>query len=258
MRFFILFLLFLGAASAAPRLRTIDITTGNNAWDTGTSIGLAGARYLLVVNTGSVDVKLGFDTVVPTTAEAYLEPGQTMGLSFPTTSRPTKVWSFGVGAAGSVRVTAAIDQVSVVPDEGAAAVARATAEFRSVVCTVGHADLTDADTSQTITCGSALPAGARLLGFHSALGTAFSGGGTGTGTMDCGWASSGDLITDGRVVFTGGGANDYGSGSNALPYAPLSIGGQTFQCTFVTDTTLAAYTAGSVVNTFFYVVPAAQ
>lgn len=258
MRFFILFLLFLGVASAAPRLRTVDITTGNGDWDAGTSIGLPGARYLLVVNTGSVDVQLGFDTTEPTTAEAYLEPGQTMGLTFPTTSRPTKVWSYGVGAAGTIRVTAAIDQVSVVPDEGAAAVARATAEFRTLTCTVGHADLTDADTTQVVTCGSALPAGARLLGFSSILSTAFSGGGTGTGTMDCGWSGSADLITDGRVVFTGGGATDFGSGTNALPYAPQNIGSQTLQCTFVTDTTLAAYTAGSVVNTFLYVVPSAQ
>ena len=57
--------------------------------------------------------------------------------------------------------------------------------------TVGHADLTDADTSQDINIGAVLPANARILGVELHTATAFSGGTVSALKLDVG--TSGDV-----------------------------------------------------------------
>ena len=67
--------------------------------------------------------------------------------------------------------------------------------------TVGHADLTDADTSQDFSIGAALPANARILGVDLHTLTAFAGI-TGPITVDIGSSGDTDALVDGAVVST--------------------------------------------------------
>lgn len=67
--------------------------------------------------------------------------------------------------------------------------------------TVGHADLTDADGSQDINIGAALPDRAMILGVSFSALTVFAGGGV-TLTLDIGDATDPDAIKDGVQLAT--------------------------------------------------------
>jgi hypothetical protein len=110
----------------------------------------------------------------------------------------------------------------------------------------GHADLTDADTSQDFTLYT-LPGPARVIcpPCIDSL-TDFSGGGTGTGTFAIGADSDPDAIGDEHDIFTG--ADPGAMTAGVLGYAgALLVAGTVIKAQFATDTTLAAYTAGAIV-----------
>lgn len=110
----------------------------------------------------------------------------------------------------------------------------------------GHADLTDADTSQDFTLYT-LPGPARVIcpPCIDAL-TAFSGGGTGSLTLAIGADSDPDAIGDEKSIFTGGAVGAMTAG--VLGYAgALLAAGTVIKAQYVTDTTLLALTAGAVV-----------
>lgn len=114
----------------------------------------------------------------------------------------------------------------------------------------GHADLTDADTSQDFTLYT-LPGPCRVV-CPPAIDTlsAFSGGGTGSLTMAIGADSDPDAIGDEKSIFTGGAVGAMTAG--VLGYAgALLASGTVIKAQFVTDTTLAALTAGAVVGTLY-------
>lgn len=112
----------------------------------------------------------------------------------------------------------------------------------------GHADLTDADTTQDFTLYT-LPGPCRVV-CPPAIDTltAFSGGGTGSLTMAIGADSDPDAIGDEKSIFTGGAVGAFTAG--VLGYSgALLASGTVIKAQFVTDTTLAALTAGAVVGT---------
>lgn len=78
----------------------------------------------------------------------------------------------------------------------AAALADAGVALQKRTVTVGHADLTDADTSEDESIGAALPANARVLGTTIKLATPFSGI-TGPITVDIGSSGDIDALVDG-------------------------------------------------------------
>jgi hypothetical protein len=110
----------------------------------------------------------------------------------------------------------------------------------------GHADLTDADTSQDFTLYTT-PGPTRVI-CPPAIDTlsAFSGGGTGSLTVAIGADSDPDAIGDEKSIFTGGAVGAMTAG--VLGYAgALLAAGTVIKAQFVTDTTLAALTAGAMV-----------
>lgn len=110
----------------------------------------------------------------------------------------------------------------------------------------GHADLTDADTSQDFTLYT-LPGPCRVIcppAIDSL--TAFSGGGTGSLTVAIGADSDPDAIGDEKSIFTGGAVGAMTAGVLGYPGALLAAG-TVIKAQFVTDTTLAALTAGAMV-----------
>ncbi len=124
--------------------------------------------------------------------------------------------------------------------------------------TVGHADLTAAATSQTITDTlGAFPTGSRLIGYRKSLPTVFTGGGAGSCTVDVGFNAATDVLDDGQSVFTGAAAETFGAGTNALPTVARDIGGKTLQATFTADVNVALLTAGAVTFEVLYVVHSA-
>lgn len=79
----------------------------------------------------------------------------------------------------------------------AVALADAGVSLQKRSVTVGHADLTDADTSQDINIGAALPANARILGVSIHTVTAFSGGSVSALALDIGSSGDADALIDG-------------------------------------------------------------
>ncbi len=78
----------------------------------------------------------------------------------------------------------------------AVALAGAGVSIQKRTVTVGHADLTDADTSEDENIGAALPANARILGVAIKLATPFAGI-TGPVTVDIGSSGDIDALVDG-------------------------------------------------------------
>ena len=121
-------------------------------------------------------------------------------------------------------------------------------EHLTITVQKGHADLTDADTTQDFTLYT-LPGPAVVVGppWIRSL-TAFSGGGTGSATVAIGVDSDPDAIGDERDIFTGAAAVPAAmtAGVNGAAGYPLTAGGA-IKATFVADTTVAAFTAGAVV-----------
>lgn len=68
--------------------------------------------------------------------------------------------------------------------------------------TIGFADLTDADGSQSFSLGAALPANAVLIGYDVNVTAAFGDGAAGVFTLDLGFAGDLDNILDGGALGT--------------------------------------------------------
>lgn len=73
--------------------------------------------------------------------------------------------------------------------------------IRKASLTIGHADLTDADNSQVVPFGAALPANARILHVAVKLATPFTGGTTSAVTFDVGTTGDADALVDGANVY---------------------------------------------------------
>ncbi len=122
--------------------------------------------------------------------------------------------------------------------------------------TVGHADLTDADTSQTISVGAVLPANARIVGVDFRALTVFSGGTVSALACDIGTSGDVDALVDGADLVTA--AVDGGPASMPAGIRPnktfVSAGAQ-LTATFVsTGDNLVNLTAGSVIIDVLFVV----
>ncbi len=89
----------------------------------------------------------------------------------------------------------------VVASEAILATTDAAIALQKRTVTIGHADLTDADTSQTIDIGAVLPANARILGRSIHTVTAFSGGSVSALAVDIGTSGDVDAIVDGADLF---------------------------------------------------------
>lgn len=127
----------------------------------------------------------------------------------------------------------------------AAAAASLPVQKRTV--TVLHSDLTDADTTQDINIGAVLPANARIVGVDMRAMTAFSGGGTGSQTVDIGTSGDVDALIDGADLFAAvvdGGPATMPQGIR--PNKTFATAGAQLSARFICDTTQAAFTAGAV------------
>ena len=121
--------------------------------------------------------------------------------------------------------------------------------------TLGHAGLTDADTSQVISSGYELPEGAIQAGYRKNVSVAFAGGDVSAVTVDVGFAGAGagDLLDDGQSIAAA--AETFGAGANATPLVRRDIGGKTFQVKVDSvDGDVADLTAGAAVFELFYFV----
>lgn len=112
----------------------------------------------------------------------------------------------------------------------------------------GEADLTAAAATQDFTIYT-LPGPCRVICppcFDSL--TAFSGGGTASGTLSIGTGGGATVIAAAKSIFTGGAVGVMTAGT--LGYAgALLDAGTAIIARFTADTTVAAYTAGAVVAT---------
>lgn len=237
------------------------ITTGNNAYDAGTSVGIVGVTHLHLHNQGSVVIHIALTQAAATAGDAaiILAAGERGELRCNAGDGPTSLWTKGVGAAGTLKVTAANKGARFTVDSTADALAAALSQIKVRTLTVGHADLTDADTSETITdTAGAFPAGSVLMGYSKNVATAFSGGAVSAVTVDVGFNGATDVLDDGQSVFTGVSGYSYGAGGNALPLVRRQLGGLTLQAKFDSvDGDVADLTAGSVTFNVYYAVPAA-
>ena len=245
-------------ASAQIEMRAQALSSGNNAWDSGQDLGVSGPVYLSVYNTGSVVLHLAFTQAAATanTPAMILSQGQRWTFKCGT-GCPRKIWAKGVSGIATFAVTASNKYIEVVSHElvGPDALADSTRVLVRTF-TIGHADLTDADGSETETdTAGALPSNAVLMGYRKRVTTAFTGGTASAVTIDCGFNGATDVLDDGQTIFTGVAAATYGAGVNALPSIRRAIGGLTPQCTVVADDDVADLSAGSVSIDIFYAVP---
>ncbi len=123
----------------------------------------------------------------------YADDDQTIALTDQSSTLVPAGYATEITEAGEVVVWThpAIAQLAV-----AAALAGAGVSLQKRTVTVGHADLTDADTSEDENIGAALPANARILGVDIRLATAFAGI-TGPVTVDIGSSGDIDALVDG-------------------------------------------------------------
>lgn len=111
---------------------------------------------------------------------------------------------------------------------------------------VGHADLSDAAATMDFTLytlpGPAVVVSPPMLRTLSA----YSGGGTATGTVAIGLDSDPDAIGDEKSIFTGGAAGVMTAGVNGAAGYALAAGG-VIKAQYAADTTVGAFTAGASV-----------
>jgi hypothetical protein len=122
------------------------------------------------------------------------------------------------------------------------------------VLAIGHADLTDADGSQTLNIGTALPTNAMILGVSIALATSFTGGGAGIVTVNIGSAGDPDAIVANADLFAAavdGVASTFSDG-----IAPRKIFALATQLTATVDADVdvADLTAGAATITVAFIV----
>jgi hypothetical protein len=111
---------------------------------------------------------------------------------------------------------------------------------------IGHADLSDAAATMDFTLYT-LPGPAVVVSppMLRSL-TAYSGGGTASGTVAIGLDSDPDAIGDEKSIFTGGAAGVMTAGVNGAAGYALAAGG-VIKAQYAADTTVAAFTAGASV-----------
>jgi hypothetical protein len=140
----------------------------------------------------------------------------------------------------ATNVEAALAEVKTLADAGM------TVQKRTV--TVGHADLTDADGSQTVNIGAVLPANSRIIGVDIRALTAFSGGTNSAIAVDIGTSGDVDALVDGADLFAA--AVDGGPATmpkGVRPNKTFATAGAQLTATFLaTGDTLLALTAGAV------------
>lgn len=261
---FLLFALLLGLPAQvfaqALAVKQQTITTGNNAYDAGTYLGIQGVTQIDLYNAGTNTNYIAFDTDNDAgEGQLQLLAGERWGASFAPGKGPKFIYTKGNGAAGTLRAWVA--NSAIVSTEGRFADVVPTNGLLTRTCTIGFADLTAAAATETEVCsGGTFPTGARQVGFELTITTAFTGGTISAATVDCGTdgASLGDTLTDGTDVFTGATSPTHGLGTNGKPWLARDIGGKTPQCTVETtgdDTTNAA--AGAISYKVFYYLPTA-
>lgn len=268
MRFLFLFIsLFASVAGAQPLPESFDqrsylVTTGDDDWDAGTVLDVVRPTNISIRNTGTVLALVAYTgaAVDGDDPALYLYPGQQYTLSFPEGKyAPTIIYSKGSGATTTLQITASNMRgaVSDVQQVDAAAAADSS-RLRYRTFTVGFADFTDADTSETeVDPAGAFPAGSVLVAFRLDVTTVITGGVISAIAIDCGFAgaSLGDVLTDGVDGFTAA-LVDYGTGAHAKPNAARLLAGKVAQCTFVnTGGNITDATAGVVVVTVYYTIP---
>lgn len=249
----------------------------NGSYSAVESFGFA-ASEIRLYNAGTVPARVSWDG---STAAVRLLAGERRGpFTYDGGDKPTGFYVYGEGGTPTVHVEAASARRSLDGgSEPTLTVSAATITYgssdvnttlNSLVAggsllrrsfTVGHADLTDADGSETeVDAAGALPANAVLMGYRKRVATAFSGGGAGSVTVDVGFDGVGnsDVLDDGQTVFTGVAAETYGAGANAAPTVRRSIGGLIPQAIFNADVNTADLTAGSVTFDIYYMVPASD
>lgn len=157
------------------------------------------------------------------------------------------------GFATEADLTAAEDDIATVAGDldtaEAAIVTLQGMRIRKATLTVGHADLVDADGSQTIAFASALPATAVVLGGGVRVTTGFGDGGVGVFTADLG-INGGDLdaILDGVALGT---IANVGSPVGVRPIG--MYGALTPALTVLADVNVVNATVGAAVAEVYYV-----
>lgn len=111
--------------------------------------------------------------------------------------------------------------------------------------TIGHADLTDADTSQTIDLFDLGPNDA-VFGVRIKQSTALTGGGVGSCTVSVGGTVDGAAAYATAFNVFQAAADTTLQWSQCLKNGTAAAAGQTVQATFTVDTTCVALTAGQV------------
>lgn len=130
----------------------------------------------------------------------------------------------------------------------AQAAAQSSLPLQKRTVTVGHAALTDADTSQDVNIGAVLPANARIMGVSLHTVTAFAGGTVSALALDIGTSGDIDALVDGADLFAA--AVDGQAASRPLGIAPnklfASAGAQLVARFVSTGDNLVNLTAGAV------------
>lgn len=210
-----------GAAGAAD----VEIECGIHFWE----------------NSGGGDEIAADDVGLP----CYVVDNQTVALTSDSGARVVGGIITEVTAAGKVGVLMS-PAASAIASASALAAAGISVQKRTV--TVGHADLTDADTSQDVNIGAALPANARIIGVDVRGFTAFAGGSVSALALDIGTSGDIDALVDGADLFAAavdGGPSTMPTGIR--PNKTFATAGAQLVARFVsTGDNLVNLTAGAV------------
>lgn len=126
----------------------------------------------------------------------------------------------------------------------------------SVSLTIGHAALTDADSSQTFPFPEALPENACVVGYDARVTEGFTDGAAGTFTADLGIIGDVDQIADGLALGTianlgnAPGVRPTGRYGGTDPETPVVL-----QATMLGSVNVVNASAGSVTFEVFFIVP---
>ncbi len=147
------------------------------------------------------------------------------------------------------------DATQALADAATAQTAADAATLGKRTLTIGHADLTDADGSQTLNIGATLPANARIMAVEMRALTPFSGGTAGSVTVDVGTSGDVDALIDGADLFAA--AVDGGPATmpqGVRPNKMFASAGAQLIATVAADDDVADLDAGSVIIDVLYVV----
>lgn len=235
----------------ADRIIHLGLTTGNAAVptlpigisaDRGASGGVDRDMSSLVWDETASRWKFCFITEGDDTTLSTYQTVQALRFDAPTLGRADAgALSFG-GSATSIVAGAPITF---------AATQLGTIQTRTL--TFGHADLTDADGSQTLNIGTALPTNSMILGVCVALSTPFSGGTATIVTCDIGDSGDPDAIVANADLF--GAAIDGMASSVPAGIAPnkVFVGATQLTATIDADDDVADLSAGAVTITVSFV-----